>query len=510
MSRHLPAIQFLLPLVTAICLPVIGLKHKEWSRPLTHLTLLLMTVVSVVNLVNVMLTGPIEYAFGGWAPPVGIEWVADGLASVLMVPLSILSWVCVIYMRNTLSIPDLGNRVVHFYILILLLIAGLTGMVYAGDLFNLFVFLEVVALCGYALVGVAGGKALVSAFRYLILGTFGASLYLLGVSFLYAETGTLNMGDLAERLPGVMTSKAVAVGVLFMFIGLGIKMALIPLHGWLPDAYTHSPESVTPFLASLVTKVALYGWIRIMFWVLGANAIVYKIPVLQLVGFLGGVAAVVGAFLALSQEEVKRMFAFGGLSHIGLILVGISLGNQTGFAGGVFYLLNDAVMQAGLFFFAGIAIHRFGVQTVEDLIRLGGRPSWMVGSLIVMAMAMIGIPPTGGFFGKWYMILGAIQGGNYLAVAAILGATLLTMAYFIKLFERVFRERGAMTNLPVVEVSSSLKGSLIGMSVAIIILGIFSDAVVGFLIDSTIPPGLEQNVGALLKETTTSWNLAAL
>jgi multicomponent Na+:H+ antiporter subunit D len=397
--------------------------------------------------------------------------------------------VCIIFLSSVLF-PYLGSRIVPFYTLVLLLIASLIGMVFAGDLFNLFVFLEVSALCAYALVGLAGGKALVAGFRYLILGTFGASLYLLGVGYLYAETGTLNMADLAQRLPPLVTSKAIAVGVLFMFIGLGIKMALVPLHGWLPDAYTYAPDRVSPMLASLVTKVALYGWIRIMFWVLGVHAVVYQIPILLLVGVLGALAALIGAFLALSQVEIKRMFAYGGLSHIGLVLVGISLGNQTGFVGGVFYLLNDAVMQAGLFFWAGAIIHLYGVRTIEDLSRLHGGPGWMSVALVVIALSMIGIPPTGGFFGKWYIILGAVEAQNYLAIVAVLIATLLTLAYFMKLFERVFRDRSTQQPPLIREVPLAVRISLGATSVAVIVLGLMSDHIVSFLLKNAVPPGL--------------------
>ncbi|MDH4359463.1 MAG: proton-conducting transporter membrane subunit [Nitrospirota bacterium] len=489
MTRHLPAIIFLLPLSLAICLPLIGIKHREWCRPMAFAVIAGMVLVSIANLVGVLQTGTIHYAFGGWAAPIGIEWVADGLASVMIVALSLLALICVIFISSVLF-PNLGSRIVPFYTLVLLLVGSLVGMIFAGDLFNLFVFLEVSALCAYALVGLAGGKALVAGFRYLILGTFGASLYLLGVGYLYAETGTLNMADLAERIPLLVTSKAIAVGVLFMFIGLGIKMALVPLHGWLPDAYTYAPDRVTPLLASLVTKVALYGWIRIMFWVLGAQAVIYQIPILFLVGVLGAMAALIGAFLALSQKEIKRMFAYGGLSHIGLILVGMSLGNQTGFAGGVFYLLNDAVMQAGLFFWAGAIIHLYGVRTIEDLVRLRGGPGWMSAALVVMAMSMIGIPPTGGFFGKWYIILGAVEAQNYLAIAAVLIATLLTLAYFLKLFERVFRDRSAQQPPLMREVPLAVRISLGATSVAIIVLGLMSDHIVNFLLKTAVPPGL--------------------
>ena len=487
MNDQLPALVFLVPLMTAISLPIIGLNHRDWCRSLALGALLTMVVLAIANAFVVFTQGPIHYAFSGWVPPIGIEWVADGLSSVMMVALTLLALIIMIYGRTT-SPANLGGRVVYYYTLILLLISALTGIVFAGDLFNIFVFLEVAALSSYGLVGLAGGRALVAAFRYLILGTLAASLYLLGVGYFYAATGTLNMADIAEKIPSLLTSKAVVVGLLFMFIGLGIKMALVPLHAWLPDAYTLAPDSVSPFLASLVTKVALLGWIRIIFWVLGADTMVYHVPLLFLVGWLGIIAAVVGAFLALTQENVKRMFAYGGISHVGLILIGISQGNRTGFAGGIFYLLNDAVMQATLFCLAGVAFCHYGIQTIEDLGRLRGQAPIMIGGLIVMAMSMIGLPPTGGFFGKWYIILGAIEAGNYLAGGAVLASTLLTMGYFIKIFERVFRDRHPSTSLG--EIPFSLKFTVVSLSAASIILGVLSDSIVELLLENTLPKDL--------------------
>lgn len=489
MTQHLPAILFLLPLGLSICMPLIGLRRREWCASLTLVCLTAMSLLAVVNVVGVWQGGPIRYVFGGWAAPIGIEWVDDGFSSVMMVALSLVGWMCHVFGSSKLF-PHLGGRVVPFYTLTLVLMASMTGMVFAGDLFNLFVFLELSAICAYALVGLAGGKAFMAGFRYLILGTFGASLYLLGVGYFYAETGTLNMADLAVRVPPLVGNKGIAVGVLFMFIGLGIKMALVPLHGWLPDAYTYAPSRVAPMLASLVTKVAIFCWIRIMFWVLGAHAVIYQIPVLFLVGFLGAMAALIGAFLALSQLEIKRMFAYGGLSHIGLVLVGISVGNQTGFAGGFFYLVSDAVMQAGLFCWAGGVAYLYGVRTTEDLVRLSGSPGWMTAVLIVLAMSMIGIPPTGGFFGKWYIVLGAVEARNYLAVAAVLIATVLTMAYFAKLFERVFRDRPDRHATPMSDAPLAIRISLGAISTAIIALGLASDQIVKLVIKTALPPGL--------------------
>ncbi len=489
MNHHLPALLFLLPLFAAIAMPVVCLKHREWSRPISLAVLSAMVVVSVLNLNSVIQYGEVRYAFSGWAPPLGIEWVADGLASVVLVALSVLGLLALVFAGPTAP-KDLGGRVVHFYVLILLLIAALTGIAFAGDLFNLFVFLEVAAIASYGLIGVAGGKALFAAFRYLLLGTLGASLYLLGVSYFYAASGTLNMADMAEQLPHLLTSKAVVGGLLFMFIGLGIKMALVPFHVWLPDAYTYAPESISPILAALVTKVALLGWIRIIYWVLGAQVIIHDIPVLLLMGVLGTLAAVIGAVLALMARNIKMMFAYGGISHIGIILIGVTQGNKTGFAGGVFYLLNDAVMQAALFFLAGAAVCQYGVRTVEELGQIGKQVPWLTGALIVIAMGMIGLPPTGGFFGKWYIILGALEAHNYVAVAAVLLSTLLTLAYFVKLFEAIFRQRPPRSDVLQSELPLSCKLSLGVATASIVLLGLFSDPIVQWILNQALPPTL--------------------
>jgi multicomponent Na+:H+ antiporter subunit D len=489
MSHQLPAILFLLPLLAAISMPVVCLKHRHWCQPISVAILAAMVLVSILNLHNVIHHGEVRYMFSGWTAPLGIEWVADGLASVVLVLLSILGLLGVVFTVPTFP-KGLGGRIVHYYILILLLISALVGMIFTRDLFNLFVFLEVAAISSYALIGVAGGRALFAAFRYLVLGTLGASLYLLGVSYLYAVTGTLNMTDMVDQLPLLLGSKALMGGLIFMFIGLGIKMALVPFHAWMPDAYTHAPDSISPILASLVTKVALLAWIRIIYWVLGAPVVIFNIPILLLVSVLGTLAAVIGAFLALAQRNIKMMFAYGGISHIGIILIGISQGNQTGFAGGVYYLLNDAVMQAAVFFLAGVALCHYGVKTIDDLGRVGKQAPWLTGSLVVMALGMIGLPPTGGFFGKWYIILGALEAGNYVSVAAVLLSTLLTLAYFVKLFEGIFRQTSTPLDVQPGEIPLLFKLALGVTSAAIIILGLFSAPIVQMLLNHALPPGL--------------------
>jgi len=487
MSHQLPAILFLLPLFAAISMPVVCLKHHHWSKSISLTILAAMVLVSIYNLHNVVNHGEVRYAFSGWAAPLGIEWVADGLASVMLVLLSVLGLLGVVFTGPT-SPKALGGRIVHYYTLILLFFSALTGIVFARDFFNIFVFLEVAAISSYALIGVAGGRALFAAFRYLILGTIGASIYLLGVSYLYAVTGTLNMADMADKLPFLLDSKAVVGGLLFIFIGLGIKMALVPFHGWMPEAYAYAPDSVSPIMASLLTKIALLAWVRIIYWVLNASIAIYDIPIFQLVAVFGALAAVIGASLALIQRDIKMMFAYGGVSHIGIILIGIGQGNQTGFIGGIFYLLNDAVMQAALFFIAGVAFCQYGVRTIADLGRIGKQAPWLTGSLIVVGLGMIGLPPTGAFFGKWNIILGALEADNYISVAAVLISTLLTLAYFVKLFEAIFRPTPTRLDVPFAEFPLSFKMTLGVTSAAIMLLGLFSSTIVQLLLNHALPP----------------------
>ncbi|MBT3856939.1 MAG: hydrogenase 4 subunit B, partial [Nitrospina sp.] len=270
----------------------------------------------------------------------------------------------------------------------------------------------------------------------------------------------------------------------------GIKMALVPFHSWLPEAYTYAPDSISPILASLVTKVALLAWVRIIYWVFNASSIINDVPILLLVEVVGTLAAVIGASLALAQRNIKMMFAYGGISHIGIILIGISQGNPTGFAGGVFYLLNDSVMQAGLFFLAGMAFYQYGVRTIDDMGRVGKQAPWLTGSLIVMALGMIGLPPTGGFFGKWYIILGALEAGNYVSVAAVLLSTLLTLAYFARLFENIFRQTSTRSDAQSGEIPLSFKLALGVTSAAIMILGLFSSPITQLLLSHALPPAL--------------------
>ncbi len=478
----LPILLFLVPFAAAVVMPMATVKRRSWCQPIATSALVLTVLLAVVNLGVVATHGTIEYALGGWAAPIGIAWLDDPLAAIVVLTVSSVALVSLIYGRAV--VPAKLDRSAQYYTLVLVLISGLIGIVFSADLFNVFVFLEVAALAGYALVAAGGGKALVYAFRYLLLGSFGATLYLLGVGHLYAATGTLNMADLATRLPELITSTAVVGGFMFMFIGLSIKMALIPLHGWLPDAYEKAPQAVVPLLASTVTKVAIVAWVRIEYSLIAPGVEVSRVPVLIVLEEIGVIAALVGGALALNQTNLKRMFAYGGISHIGLILIGASLGNATGFAGAMFYLVNDAIMQAALFMIAGAVLHYHGAHTLDDLRAVQSRSAWLTFGLVVVAISMVGLPPTGGFFGKWNIILGALEAEHYLAAFAVVASTLLTLAYFVKVFAAWFHQP-ATTETGELQISAPLGISVGVVTVSLVALGLWSDPVFQFLFDAS-------------------------
>ena len=492
MTQHLPVLVFLIPFFAAICLPMAAMRDERRSRPIALAALCAMSVAAVATLRAVLDQGAIRYTFGGWQAPVGIEWVADEVAAIMAVAASLLAALSVYY-ASSLPTKAIKGRMTPYFAIILLMTSGLVGVIFAGDLFNLFVFLEIVALSVYALVAIPGGRALVSAFRYLIMGALGATFYLLGVAYFYAATGTLNITDLGQRIPQLLESKVVVVGLLFMFLGLGIKTALMPLHAWLPDAYSDAPDSVSPILSALLTKVALLAWIRILFWVVGAGNGSDPTVVFSLVWSLGALASVGGAILALSQTELRRMFAYGGIAHIGLILIGVGQASSTGLAAGLFYLLNDSVMQCLLFILAGILTHQYGVRTMDDLKDAHVRNPWILTAYLVVTIAMIGLPPTGGFFGKWYIVLAAIESENYVAVAAVVLTTLLTLAYFVRVLEKLYRgarDTGPAGSTAEPPLALPLRIGLAAPTAAIIGLGLFSDRIVTILLAATEGLGL--------------------
>jgi multicomponent Na+:H+ antiporter subunit D len=433
----LPALLVALPIFGSIVALLAGLLREETGWPVALITSALQVVASAALATRAFDTDPIRYVVGGFDAPFGIELVVDGLSATIVVLVAVVALGVLGYARRA------GPRSNAFYAMYLLLVAGLTGMSITGDVFNMYVFLEITGLAAYALVASGeGGRSALAALKYLLVGTVGASLFLLGIGYAYVATGTLNMADLSEQLADVgYTDPLVWAAFGLLVAGLFVKVAVFPVHTWQPEAYAAAPDSVSAFISALVSTVAAYALFRIVFTVFTVEFLVVS-GFARTVLVAGAVVSIVlGSVLAVTQRELKRMLAYSSISQFGLIVGAIAIANGTALTGAAIHLVGHAIMKGGLFLTCGLIATATGARTVEGYEGLAERFPLAAGSFAVLALAMVGVPPAVGFVGKWYIALGAVEAEAWSLAAVILLSTLLTLAYFLRVLERMyFRE----------------------------------------------------------------------
>lgn len=442
MLNHLPVLIVVVPLFAAFAVGILGLLRPRLCLPITLLSLLLLLAMTVLMLITVIQEGSLSYNLGGWQRPFGIEFFVDSLNALVLVLISAVALVTAVH-----SIPmverDFKTRSIPFYILFLLLVTGLSGMTITGDAFNLYVMIEITALTSYAMIALAGGRAYFAAFNYVIAGSIGAGFYLLGVGYLYAKTGTLNMAHLKALLPTVYGSPAVMAGFGLIIAGLFVKMALFPFHGWLPNAYTSAACPVVCLVGPLTTKVTVYVMIRFMFWVFTPGFDFEGVNWHEAFVWLSVIAICVGCFFALGQSEVKRMLAYILIAEIGYMVGGMWLANRNGMVGAVYHIINDALVTLCLFGAFAAIRYKTGGQYLGDLRGIFARMPFTAAAFMVGAFALIGVPPTSGFFSKWYLILGGIESGQWHFVAALLLSSVVHIILFLRIIEIGFITKDA-------------------------------------------------------------------
>ncbi len=498
MVQQLPVISVVVPLITSFFIFFSGWWYKRIAYPLAVAAVSVCLFSSVGILQAVVVNGTISDWLGGWQPPWGIEYRIDHLNAVMLVLVSVLSLLATVHASKSVE-RELPEKTTLFWCLFILMITGLLGICITGDLFNLFVLLEVASLSGYALIAMGEKKAVYATFRYVIIGTIGASFYLLGVAYLYLATGSLNMVDLSNLLPQLYHTKTVLVGFAFILIGLSIKMALFPLHGWLPDAYTYAPSAVSAAVAPMVTKVMVYVIIRVMFTVFKAEYIISIHRVTEVMIWVGTLAIFFGAVMALSQSDYKRMLSYVIIAEIGYIIGGIGVASATALKGAIFHVVNDAMMMACLFLVAGLVMYKNRGHAIDDF--KGIFRTMPITALVftVGALSVIGVPPTCGFFSKWYLLLGGINAGQWAFVIALLVSTLINVALFFRVFDKCFFvhgqtgaavDRGVRNTTHGLEAPLSMLVPAVVLALAILLIGIFNQTVVNKVIHFAVPVGL--------------------
>lgn len=491
---HLPVLVILLPLCATLLCPLISHFSADWGKRAVISTLFMAVVCSVIQLGQVVVTGEaIHYELGGWQVPFGIEFVIDGLNGTIVVLVAVISWTTALFSSPFEKRERAGNNLksAGYYSMLAFLALGLLGMASTGDAFNLYVFMEITAISGYGLIACGEEKGPIAAFRYLLLGTIGATMYLMGVGFLYAATGTLNMTDLASCMPELTDSPLIIMSIGCLIIGFGVKMALFPLHGWQPAAHSYAHPAADPMIAGIMIKVPAYAMLRFFFCIFQDSSPVMNV-FMNVIGVMAVCGVLFGSLKALRYDTYNKILAYSSIGQVGYIAMGFAIGNFYGLIGAVLHIVSHAFMKSGLFYTSGALKFRYGIHETSQLGQVYRDMPVTSLTMTVCALSMIGLPPFAGFFSKWYLALGAVQNGQYGFVAVLIVSSLLSAIYFFRVMEKMFMDKKTVKET---EESSKEKGLelpwqiIVPMLVticAVILLGLCNSQIIGDVLAPTM------------------------
>ena len=436
-DAHLPPLQVVVPLIAApLCVLV---RNPKIAWVLATAATWAAFAIALALLGRVSESGPIIYALGDWAAPWGIEYRIDLVGAFVLVIVSAIGSVVMPFAKASVEHEIPRNRIYLFYAMYLLCLAGLLGIAITGDAFNLFVFLEISSLSSYVLISLGSDRrALTAAFRYLVMGTIGATFYIIGVGLMYMMTGTLNIADLATLIPAIADTRTIQAALAFLTVGISLKLALFPLHLWLPNAYAYAPSVVTVFLAATATKVAVYALIRVLFTIFGGVDVLAALPFRTVLMGLAVAAIFVGSLVAIFQDDVKRMLAYSSIAQIGYIILGIGFATVTGLTGSIIHLFNHSLMKGALFMALGCIFYAIGSVHIRDLEGMGRRMPLTMAAFVIAGLSLIGVPPTVGFVSKWVLVQAALEAGWWPIAALILASSLLATVYIWRVVETAY------------------------------------------------------------------------
>ncbi|OFW60437.1 MAG: hypothetical protein A2W01_09320 [Candidatus Solincola sediminis] len=437
--RHFPVLMITIPMLGAVLLPFLGYLRKRWVATATLLPLAVSAVLGLLLIGRIPADGYLSYELGSWTPHFGIEIRVDYLGLFMMLIVCGISLLALVFSMRYIEREVEGPKLTAFYVLFLLLSAAMLGFTATGDIFNLFVFMEILALSSYALVAVAGNRnAVRAAFKYLLMGAPSSIMVLLAIGFLYSVTGSLNMADLSTRIAESSYSEVLIVAYILFVIGFGVKAALFPMHMWLPDAHSIAPSPVSAMLSGLLVEVSAFAIIRVTFSVFGSGAENLIGGTVDALGIFAAAAVLFGGIMAIIQKDLKMMIAYSTISHIGYIFLGITAFTAEGLAGAMYHVLDHGLAKACLFLCAGSFIYVKGYRRIDDLKGAWRQMPWTCFAFAVASISVIGVPPTAGFISKWYLILGNIEAGNYFYVFVLLSGSILAAVYCFRVIYYMF------------------------------------------------------------------------
>ena len=380
---------------------------------------------------------------GGWAPPWGISLHIDPLGGYILLLVTLVATLVVAWAHDSVSNEIQEDQINLFWCMFLLCLTGSLGIVATGDAFNVFVFLEIASLSTYSLIALGRDRrALMASFQYLIMGTVGATFILISIGLLYMMTGTLNMVDLASRLPELRDTTTVQAAFAFLTVGVSLKIALFPLHQWLPNAYTYAPSAVSVFLAATSTKISLYVLLRFFYTVFGSGYAFDDLNIDYILLPLSILAIFASSMIAVYQKDLKKILAYSSVAQIGYMTLGVALANTQGLTAAIVHMFNHGLIKGGLFLAVGGLCFRIGSTSLSDLRGTGRTMPWTMGAIVLGGCALIGVPLTAGFVSKWYLIVAALEKDMWYVALAILAASIIAATYVWRIVETLYFQEG--------------------------------------------------------------------
>lgn len=466
----------IIPLGAAFLIPVFSKIHKNFAVGLANITAALLLFFSVRSIFWLQ-SGIKIYKVGGWVPPFGICMVLDALTVFMLLVVNITGCFALVYSIDYVKNKYTGSS--FYYTLFCLLLAGLNGVVITGDLFNLFVFLEITSIASYALVSFGvEAEELEASFKYLVLGSIASTLVLFAIGLLLGKVSTLNMADISLSLASSGAQSLTLYCIALFIAGFGLKSGIVPMHTWLPDAHPAAPAPMSAMLSGVVIKtIGIYALARVIFNIIGFTGAVSSLFI-----WLGIISMVVGGLLAVGQSDIKRLLAYSSISQVGYIVFAFGLGTPLGIAGGLFHIFSHFLSKSLLFLNAGSIEYATGTRDLVKLSEFEKNMPVTSSSSLVASLSIAGIPPLPGFWSKLIIIIASFQANNIIGAWVCILVSVLTLAVFLRFQKYTFLRKMAAKAPPVNEVPFFMKLSTISLTLLCIIAGLLFPVVFNKLI----------------------------
>jgi multicomponent Na+:H+ antiporter subunit D len=479
-----------IPLAMAFVLPMFGKKGKTAATVVAN-----MATLSLLGLAIACIGRTGVYEMGNREIPLGINLVLDGLSCLMLLAIGVVAAAAMLFSAGYM---ERYTAKAKYLSLFLLMVAGMNGVVLSGDIFNLFVFLEVASLASYALVGFGcGHEELEASFKYTVLGTIASLFVLFAIALVYGNTGALNMAYISKTIHGSGVNAGLGFALGLFIVGFGLKAALVPFHAWLPDAHPSAPAPISAMLSGVLIKtLGVYALARVVFNIFGVS-----LSVGWLLIVLGILSMVAGAFLAIGQWDIKRLMAYSSISQIGYVVLGIGLGalllaegNSLVWAslaifGGLFHLVNHAVYKSLLFLTSGSVEMATGTRELKQMGGLAGKLPFTRAACTVASASIVGIPPFSGFWSKLILIVAAVQAHYYWIAAVIVFVSLCTLIMYLKVQRYAFLGELPENLQRVQENGGSMRVAMVSLACLCVLMGLL--VLVPGLRDAILEPAVK-------------------